>query len=68
MGHRYPFNYIQVGEASNHRLDRKTGQYVPVYETYCQVSEEGKGSQFATAYDYGQWYFIGTKPEINKEK
>jgi len=68
MGHRYPFNYLQVGEVSNHRLDRRTGQYVPVYETYCEVSEEGKNSEFASAYDFGQWYFIGLLPEVKKEK
>lgn len=65
MGHKYPFNYVQVGEASSHRVNRKTGQYEPVYETYCEVSEEGKNSGFTAAYDYGQWYFIGLKPDLN---
>lgn len=65
MGHLYPFNYIQVGEVSDYRKDKKTGEYVPVYETYCCVSEEGKDSPLATAYDFGQWYFIGLKPELN---
>jgi hypothetical protein len=67
MGHVYPFNYIQVGEVSEHRKDHKTGEYVPVYETYCCVSEEGKNSPLATAYDFGQWYFIGLKPELNNK-
>jgi hypothetical protein len=64
MGHKYPFYYIQVGEITNHRKDHKTGEYVPVYETYTRVCEEGKNSPLASAYKSGQWYFIGLKPQI----
>lgn len=67
MGVRMCFEYFQVGEISQHMKG------VPHYETYTIVrksarNKDGDKSEWASAYDEDQWYFIGLKPSMADTK
>lgn len=74
MGTTMCFEYFQVGEAHTYGKDMRHksptyGEFVPFYETYTIVRDtmrtpEGKKSEYASAYEENQWYFIGLKPSM----